>query len=316
MPMQPIPPMPGPTVADRSGGTAVDGLLVMDKATGWTSHDVVARVRRLARTRRVGHAGTLDPMATGVLLVGLGRATRLLGHLALCDKAYVATIRLGQSTVTDDADGELVGGSDAGTLDEGTIRAAMSELTGDLEQVPAAVSAVKVDGKRAYARVRAGEDVALSARPVHVSAFELQEVRRSGPMLDLDVRVECSTGTYVRALARDLGLRLAVGGHLTALRRTRVGVFTDAEAHLLEDLEALTSDALPVLTLEDVTTRVFPTYRVGEELVPAVRNGRRIGATLGASPGPVALVAAAGEFLALYEQDGAEARAVAVFAPA
>jgi tRNA pseudouridine55 synthase len=305
-------PMPEPTVADQGGGSAADGLLVIDKPAGWTSHDVVARVRRLAGTRRVGHAGTLDPMATGVLLVGLGRATRLLGHLALDDKEYTATIRLGQSTVTDDADGELVSAVDASLLDDAGIRAAMREMTGDLEQVPAAVSAVKVQGKRAYARVRAGEQVSLTARPVHVSTFELQAVRRCGPLLDLDVRVECSTGTYVRALARGLGVRLAVGGHLTALRRTRVGGFADAEAHRLDDL---TSDAIPVLTLEDVTMRAFPTYPVDDDLVPAVRNGRRIGVTLGATPGPVAVVAA-GEFLALYEQDGAEAKAIAVFPPA
>jgi tRNA pseudouridine55 synthase len=251
-------------------------------------------------------------MATGVLLIGLGRATRLLGHLARQDKSYTATIRLGQSTVTDDAEGELMASADAGHLDEDTVRSAIRELTGDLEQVPAAVSAIKVDGQRAYARIRAGSDVALAARLVHVSAFELQAVRGSGPLLDLDVRVECSTGTYVRALARDLGSRLAVGGHLTALRRTSVGVFTQADAHRLDDL---TGGKLPLLSLEDVVTRTFPTYRVGDDLVPAVRNGRRICVTLGASAGPVALMAA-GEFLALYEQDGAEARAVAVFAPA
>jgi tRNA pseudouridine55 synthase len=305
---------PRPTVAEPRGETAVDGLLVIDKPTGCTSHDVVARVRRLAATRKVGHAGTLDPMATGVLLVGIGRATRLLGHLAVTDKAYTATIRLGQSTVTDDAEGEIVSTADARHLDEIAIRSAMSSLTGDLKQVPAAVSAVKVDGQRAYARVRAGEDVALTARPVHVSRFDLLDVRRTDSLVDVDVLVECSTGTYVRALARDLGAALCVGGHLSALRRIRVGPYTEAHASTLDALTGLGALELPVLPLGQVVARSFPTYEVRPELEAAVRNGRRLPVVL-ADPGPVAIVSTTGDFLALYRADGSQARAVAVFAP-
>jgi tRNA pseudouridine55 synthase len=213
--------------------TAPDGLVVVDKPQGWTSHDVVGRTRRLARTRKVGHAGTLDPMATGVLVLGIGKATRLLGHLALTEKQYDGTIRLGQTTVTDDAEGEVVTTHDASAVTDEAIAAGVATLTGEIQQVPTAVSAVKVDGVRSYARVRAGEDVELKARPVTVSRFEV--LARRGD--DLDVTVTCSSGTYVRALARDLGAALGVGGHLTALRRTRVGPFELAAARTLEQLE-------------------------------------------------------------------------------
>ena len=190
-----------------------DGLLIVDKPADWTSHDVVARRRRLCETRKVGHAGTLDPMATGVLVLGVGRATRLLGHLALTDKAYDATIRLGQSTVTDDAEGDTLSESDTSHIDGSMITAATARLTGEIDQVPSAISAVKVGGRRAYKRVRAGEDVVLAARRVVVSEFVVEAVRRTAPHVDVDVHVECSTGTYVRALARDLGAALDVGGH-------------------------------------------------------------------------------------------------------
>src|SRR5882757_7314216 len=208
------------------------GLVVVNKPGGLTSHDVVGRLRRLLGTRKIGHAGTLDPMATGVLVLGVERATRLLGHLALDTKAYTATIRLGVATSTDDAEGEVTATAEAGALDaldEAEVRAGMAVLTGAIEQVPSSVSAIKVDGKRAYRRVRDGEQVELAARPVTVSEFALDAVRRGAGYTDLDVRVECSSGTYVRALARDLGAGLGVGagvgGHLTALRRTRVGPF-------------------------------------------------------------------------------------------
>ncbi|HWN32921.1 MAG TPA: tRNA pseudouridine(55) synthase TruB, partial [Pseudonocardia sp.] len=201
------------------------GLVVVDKPGGLTSHDVVGRLRRLLGTRKIGHAGTLDPMATGVLVLGVERATRLLGHLALDTKAYAATIRLGVATSTDDAEGEVTATRDAGAVDEAEVRAGMAALTGAIEQVPSSVSAIKVDGKRAYRRVRDGEQVELAARPVTVAEFALDAVHRGDGHTDLDVRVECSSGTYVRALARDLGAGLGVGGHLTALRRTRVGPF-------------------------------------------------------------------------------------------
>ncbi len=286
------------------------GIVVVDKPSGWTSHDVVGRVRRLAGTRKVGHAGTLDPMATGVLVLGVGRATRLLGHLQLADKEYLATIRLGQATVTDDAEGDVVSAAPAGQLDADAITAAMAPLTGSIEQVPSSVSAIKVEGQRSYARVRAGQDVDLPARPVTVETFELGEVRRHDDVVDADVRVVCSSGTYVRALARDLGAALGVGGHLTMLRRTRVGAFDLASARTLDDLE---TDF--VMTGLDVAARSsFPTLDLDDALATDVRFGRPLpGLDLG-SAGPVALFDPASHFLALYEQSGADARAVAVFA--
>jgi tRNA pseudouridine55 synthase len=286
-----------------------DGLVIVDKAGGWTSHDVVARLRRIAGTRRVGHAGTLDPMATGVLVLGVGRATRLLGHLQLADKEYDATIRLGESTVTDDAEGEVIATSDASDLTAEQIRAAVQPLTGDIQQVPTAVSAIKVDGKRSYARVRAGEDVELQPRPVTVSVFEVRDVRTAGTVVDVDVHVACSTGTYVRALARDLGAALGVGGHLTMLRRTRVGGFTLADARTLAELEADFS----FMPLADAARTAFASLELDEATAQDVRYGRKLpGFDLGHA-GPVALFASDGEFLALYEQRGDIARPVAVF---
>lgn len=287
---------------------STDGLLVVDKPPDWTSHDVVARCRRLCGTRRVGHAGTLDPMATGVLLLGIGRATRLLGRLALVDKAYDASVRLGQSTVSDDATGELVSCVDAGTVSDGAIADAVTALTGTILQRPSAVSAIKIDGKRAYKRVRAGEDVVLPVRPVTVSRFEVVAVRRLAGLVDLDVQVECSTGTYVRAMARDLGAALGVGGHLTRLRRTRVGPYDVSTARRLDDLAA-EPDVVP---LAEVARQCFPSYRVNPEQATAVGYGRAFVADLGAD-GQVALFSKDGEFLALYEQHGPLARAVAVF---
>jgi tRNA pseudouridine55 synthase len=287
------------------------GIVVVDKPSGWTSHDVVGRVRRLAGTRKVGHAGTLDPMATGVLVLGVGRATRLLGHLQLADKEYLATIRLGQSTVTDDAEGEVVGTTPAGHLDAAAIGAAMAPLTGPIDQVPSAVSAIKVDGQRSYARVRAGEDVVLAARPVTVETFELGEVR-GGDVVDVDVRVVCSSGTYVRALARDLGAALGVGGHLTMLRRTRVGGFDLTGAHTLDELEA----TFVMTDLDSAARSTFPVLDLDDAQATDVRFGRPLpGLHLGSNL-PVALFDPAGHFLALYEQRGDDARAVAVFVDA
>ena len=286
-----------------------DGVVIVDKPAGWTSHDVVARVRRLAGTKKVGHAGTLDPMATGVLVLGVGRATRLLGHLQLANKEYDATIRLGESTVTDDAEGEVIDRVDASQLSLDDVRAAMLPLTGDIQQVPTAVSAIKVDGKRSYARVRAGEDVELQPRPVTVSVFEVREVRFAGAVVDVDVHVACSTGTYVRALARDLGAALGVGGHLTMLRRTRVGGFSLADARTLTELESDFS----IMPLTDAARVSFVSLELDEETAQDVRYGRKLpGFDLGHA-GQVALFAADGEFLALYEQRGDVARPVAVF---
>jgi tRNA pseudouridine55 synthase len=284
--------------------TAPDGLLVVDKPAGWTSHDVVGKVRHLAGTRKVGHAGTLDPMATGVLVLGIGRATRLLGHLSLTDKEYDATIRLGVTTVTDDAEGDVLEQRDASGVQD--VAAAMRSLTGDIEQVPSAVSAVKVDGVRSYARVRAGEEVVLAARRVTVSRFELVE-RRGG---DLDVRVTCTSGTYVRALARDLGQILGVGGHLTALRRTRVGPFDLGQARTLEQF----ADELVVVPLDDAVAAAFPRRELTAEEATALSHGKKLEPT--GSPGTYGAFAPGGRCIALVEDRDGVARSTVVFAPA
>ena len=287
----------------------VSGLVLVDKPSGWTSHDVVGRMRRLAGTRKVGHSGTLDPMATGVLVLGINRATRLLGHLTLADKEYVATIRLGQSTVTDDAEGEVTASSPAAHILDADVRAALPAFTGDIEQVPSSVSAIKVDGVRSYARVRLGEDVALKARPVCVSAFELTDFRAAGEFIDVDVRVVCSSGTYIRALARDLGATLKVGGHLTMLRRTRVGGFTLEHAHTLDEL----ANELTLIGLDEVARASFATYDLDDAQASDVRFGRALLGVEFDRAGPIAVFAPTGEFLALYQQHGADAKAVAVF---
>jgi tRNA pseudouridine55 synthase len=281
-----------------------DGLVVVDKPAGWTSHDVVARIRRLAGTRKVGHAGTLDPMATGVLVVGLNKATRLLGHIAGKDKAYDAVIRLGMTTTTDDAEGELVARADATGVPDAALIGAMAALTGEIEQVPAAVSAIKVDGVRAYKRVRDGEAVELTPRPVSVSRFEL--VSRTGP--DLCVTVECSTGTYVRALARDLGAALGVGAHLTALRRTRVGGFGIERARTLEQL----ADDLDVVPLAAAATDALPVVRLSADDAARLRFGQRVPMDIGASP--AAAIGPDGSLVALIEDREGVAQPICVFA--
>jgi tRNA pseudouridine55 synthase len=289
-------------------GPAPDGLLVVDKPAGWTSHDVVGRVRRLARTRKVGHAGTLDPAATGVLLLGVGRATRLLGHLALTDKTYTATIRLGATTVTDDAEGEVVERYDAGAVTDEAIARGLAALTGALQQVPSAVSAIKVDGVRSYARVRSGQQVALAARPVTVHRFAL--LARHGD--DLHVEVVCSSGTYVRALARDLGAALGVGGHLTALRRTRVGPFG---LDVARPLDALAEDPdSHVVRLDDAVAALFPRRDLMPDEALDLSHGRRLSA--GGARGLHGAFAPDGRCVALIEATGENAKPVVVFAPA
>ncbi|WP_309065215.1 tRNA pseudouridine(55) synthase TruB [Microbacterium sp.] len=250
------------------------GILLIDKPGGLTSHDVVARIRRAFGTRKVGHAGTLDPMATGLLVVGVEGATRLLTYIVGADKTYTATIRLGQSTTTDDAEGEIVAtaGDAAWTaVDEDAIRSGIRQLTGAIAQVPSSVSAIKIDGRRAYDRVRAGEDVQLAARRVTVSRFDVLDIRRGDGVLDLDVIVDCSSGTYIRALARDLGAALAVGGHLTALRRTRVGGFDIADAAGLDDLAHAT-----MLDPAEAAARVMPVLRVSADEARDLRHGKRL----------------------------------------
>lgn len=284
-----------------------DGLVVVDKPRGMTSHDVVSRVRRLAGTRRVGHAGTLDPMATGVLVLGVSRATRLLGHLTLTEKAYDATIRLGAGTVTDDAEGDVVATADVSAVTDEDLSGGVAALTGHIEQVPSAVSAVKIHGRRAYRRVREGEDVVLPARPVTVHRFEVTDTRKVDGFLDVDARVVCSSGTYVRALARDLGAALGVGGHLTALRRTRVGPYGLDVAHTLEQL----AQELVVVPIREAARTAFPARDVDEAAGTAVSHGGALPAT--GTPGPVAVFGPDGRFLALVEDRGASAKVLAVF---
>ncbi|KRF18031.1 tRNA pseudouridine synthase B [Nocardioides sp. Soil797] len=296
-----------------------------------TSHDVVSRVRRLAGTRKVGHAGTLDPMATGVLVLGINRATRLLGHLMLTEKGYDATIRLGRTTTTDDAEGETTSTTPAGQVTESEIRSALEQFVGDIEQVPTAVSAIKVDGKRAYQRVRDGETVALEARPVTVHEIVVhgttvveedpehpvttvveevaQRASRNHSFVDVRVSVRCSSGTYIRAIARDLGAALGVGGHLTALRRTAVGGFDLSTARTLDQL----GDEFTVVPIADAARATFPAYELSDEQAGDVRVGRKLRIGLTAI---TAVFAPDGEFLALYEpvvENPELARALAVF---
>jgi tRNA pseudouridine55 synthase len=282
--------------------TSQSGLVVVDKPGGMTSHDVVSRVRRLAGTRKVGHAGTLDPMATGVLVLAINRATRLLGHLTLEDKRYDATIRLGASTTTDDAEGEVVESHPLGDLTDDQVRSALEGFVGEIDQVPSSVSAVKVGGKRAYALVRAGEQVDLPARRVTVHALDVTDLE----LPDVRISVHCSSGTYIRAIARDLGALLGVGGHLTALRRTSVGPFTLTDAHTLDDL----TEHFAMTSIADAARACFPARDLDDEQTAHVRVGRPLDVTLDAT---TALFAPDGEFLALYGPRDDGARAVAVF---
>ncbi|MGC4109049.1 MAG: tRNA pseudouridine(55) synthase TruB [Nocardioides sp.] len=282
--------------------TTESGLVVVDKPGGMTSHDVVARVRRLAGTRKVGHAGTLDPMATGVLVLGLNRATRLLGQLTLTDKRYDARIRLGASTTTDDAEGEVVATHATEALTEDDVRSALAAFVGEVEQVPSAVSAVKVDGKRAYARVRDGEDVDLPARRVTIHAIEVTAM----DLPSVDVSVHCSSGTYVRAIARDLGVALGVGGHLTALRRTAVGPFDLSASRTLDAL----AEEFAMTPIGAAARACFPALDLDDQQAADVRVGRALDVPL---DGLTAVFAPDGAFLALYEPRGGSARAVAVF---
>ncbi|WBB70365.1 tRNA pseudouridine(55) synthase TruB [Micromonospora sp. WMMD812] len=293
---------------------STDGLIVVDKPGGMTSHDVVARIRRLARTRRVGHGGTLDPMATGVLVIGVGRATRLLTYVIGAGKSYTATIRLGQATVTDDAEGDVIATTPAGEVADAAIRDALAALTGEIDQVPSAVSAIKINGERAYKRVREGESVELPARRVTVSRLELLAVRRDQPdVVDVDVDVTCSSGTYIRAIARDAGLALGVGGHLTALRRTAVGGFTLAEAATLDELEQRAPEVV-TLPLAAAADRFFPRRDATAAETTVLSHGGPLEAT--GITGPYAVFDPAGGLVAIVSERDGRARAEIVLAPA
>ena len=315
-------------------GNAPSGLIVVDKPGGLTSHDVVARIRRLAGTRRVGHAGTLDPMATGVLVVGVEKATRLLGHLTLTDKEYQATIRLGQATDTGDAEGTVTTGRPAGQLSLAQVQAAAAALTGEIQQVPPTVSAIKVAGRRAYQLTREGAPPVLKPRPVTVWSFTVQAVRPApadspdpgspdtgppgtgpadpapGDLLDVDVEVRCSSGTYIRALARDMGEALGVGGHLTRLRRTRVGPYDLSVAHTLDELAA----QLTVLPLAQAAAAAFPVRELTADQARSLSHGGRLPGT-GGETGPVAAFGPDGTLIALVQDKDGLARPLAVFVP-
>ena len=289
------------------------GLIIVDKPAGLTSHDVVGRIRRLAHTRRVGHAGTLDPMATGVLVVGVERATKLLNHLVLTDKTYSATIRLGQATSTDDAEGETVSDADASLLEPDQIAGEIGNLTGDIQQRPSSVSAIKVDGQRAYERVRAGAEVELAARPVTVSRFvQTAPAQHEGQFLDLEVEVDCSSGTYIRALARDLGAALNVGGHLTRLCRTRVGPFTIEQALTLDRLAEL--DDPITLPLPVAIAKAMPTRNLTDDETRELSFGRYIEARgIGGTYGGID---PNGQAVALLAESDGRAKPVLGFTPA
>ena len=300
----------------RADADVPPGLLLVDKAGVMTSHDVVARARRVLSVRKVGHAGTLDPMATGLLVLGVGSATRLLGHVGGHDKTYEATIRFGQSTVTDDREGEVLATASTAQVDDAALRDALAAQTGPLQQVPSSVSAVKVEGRRSYDRVRAGEAVELAPRSVTVHRLDVHGIRRPEPdLVDVDVTVACTAGTYIRAIARDAGAALGVGGHLTALRRTASGPFTVANAAAVEDAGAalVAGGGTGFLPLTEAATTVFATRRVTVEESRALGYGQRIPAT--GAPGLHAAVDPDGRLVALLEDAGATAR-VAVGFPA
>jgi len=286
------------------------GLVVIDKPAGMTSHDVVARCRRIFSTRRVGHAGTLDPMATGVLVIGIDRATKVLGLLTAASKSYAATIRLGQSTSTEDAEGELLHSVPAEHLTAEAIDAAMGGLRGDINQVPSAVSAIKVEGRRAYRLAREGHIVELEARPVRIDRFEVLAARRGTGVFDVDVEVDCSSGTYIRALARDLGDALGVGGHLTALRRTRVGHFELGQARTLDDLAERPRLSL---SLDEACLLMFARRDLTGEEAEAASNGRSL--TPAGIDGVYAATDAGGRVIALLRDEGSRTKSVVVIRP-
>jgi len=282
------------------------GVLLVDKPGGMTSHDVVARTRKALGTRKIGHAGTLDPMATGLLILGVESATRLLTFIVGLDKTYEATIRLGATTDTDDADGEIETVTDAAAVDAAEITAAIADLTGEISQVPSRVSAIKVGGRRAYDLARAGEEVELAARTVTVSRFEVVDLRRTEGFVDLDVVVDCSSGTYIRALARDLGAALGVGGHLTALRRTRIGPFGVDGAASIDDL-----GTTPLRAPADVGSVVLGAFPVSAEEARDLRHGKRLlGAAARLDRVPAAAIDPSGALVGVVERRGDDVKSL------
>ena len=306
--------MTEPETSGKQSAPKASGLVIVDKPGGMTSHDVVARVRRLAGTKKVGHAGTLDPMATGVLVVGVEKATRLLGYLTLTEKEYAATIRLGQSTSTDDAEGEITGTASAAGVSAETFHKAVAGLTGEIQQVPPAVSAVKVGGQRAYKLTRAGAAPELAARPVTVYELTVTAMRPAGHLLDIDATVRCSSGTYIRALARDLGSTLGTGGHLIALRRSRVGGYGLEAARTLEQL----AERFEVMPLAQAAATAFPRRDLSADEARRLAHGGRLAPDVHraaeTAEQPTAAYAPDGSLVALLTEQDGQARPLVVFA--
>ena len=288
-----------------------DGFLVVDKAPGMTSHDVVAVARKALGTRKVGHAGTLDPMATGVLVLGFGNGTRLLQYITDGDKSYTATIILGAATVTDDREGEVLSESNASHITDDQIKTGLAKMIGEIAQRPSSVSAVKVDGERAYDRVRAGEVFELAARTITISALDILEIRHLGARIEIDIDVTCSAGTFIRAIARDLGSDLQVGGHLSALRRTRVAGFPISQAISFEDLKA---QSFSPLALADVARATFQVRELGLDEVQELSFGRPLQAN--ATDLIFAALSPDDRLIALLKNESGKAKPIAVFAAA
>ncbi len=289
----------------------MDGFLVVDKAPAMTSHDVVAVARKALGTRKVGHAGTLDPMATGVLVLGFGNGTRLLQYITDGDKSYVATVVLGAATVTDDQEGEVISEADASKISDEEISSGLFKMVGEIQQRPSSVSAVKVAGERAYDRVRAGEVFELAARTITISSLDILDIRRQGSRIQIDIDVTCSAGTFIRAIARDLGNELKVGGHLSALRRTRVAGFSIDQAITFE---ALKGQDFKALELSDVARQTFQVRELALDEVAELSFGRPL--TLNVSDEIFAALSPDNRLIALLKNEIGKAKPIAVFAAA
>lgn len=294
----------------KQAANEIHGFVIVDKPAGMTSHDVVHQIRKLANTKKVGHAGTLDPDATGVLVVGLGKATRLLTFIVADNKTYQATIRLGQSRTTDDAQGEIIETKSCEKITEETIKKELDKFVGDIQQIPSSVSAIKVDGKRAYDLVRQGEKVELASRSVHISAIDVHEIKKIDEFIDVAVTVHCSSGTYIRAIARDLGNSLQVGGHLTNLRRTQSGQWSITNSQKLADLKP---GNLPVISMAHVATSIFPSVTIGQGETEDFIHGRSV-RTTHTPADTIAVIDKTPSLIALAHGDGLTLKPHVVFA--
>jgi tRNA pseudouridine55 synthase len=288
----------------------IHGFVIVDKPAGITSHDVVHQIRKLANTKKVGHAGTLDPDATGVLVVGLGKATRLLTFVVADNKTYQAIIRLGQSRTTDDSQGEVIETNNCENITDEQIKLELAKFVGDINQIPSSVSAIKVEGKRAYDLVRQGEKVELSPRLVHISAIDVHEIKNVEQFKDVTITVHCSSGTYIRAIARDLGKNLKVGGHLTNLRRTQSGQWSITTAHKLNELKP---GNLPLISMSQVATSIFPSVTIGNSEIEDFIHGRSVRTTHTPAE-TIAVIDKKPSLIALAHGDGVTLKPHVVFA--